>query len=293
MTVAEARIQAHTLLSSSRAVQELSPSRDILIILSSLMGQSTASLLAHPETPLGPHEQDFFKAIALRQKGMPVAYITGTKEFWGLPFKVNPSVLIPKPDTETLVERAISIISAYKATTEKVRVLDVCTGSGCVAIALKHSCPNIEITATDISTAALEVARENAATLLDSNFMNDINPIRFAESDLRSGFTDFMPFHLIVSNPPYVPSKVARNLLLDGRNEPLLALDGGIDGLDLVRALTQNATSALVSGGTLLIETGEYNAKAAADYVTKSGFVDIVIHTDIEGQDRVIEGRLK
>lgn len=256
------------------------------------MKMSTTSLLAHPETPLGTQEKPFFDAITLRQKGMPIAYITGTKEFWGLPFKVNPSVLIPKPDTETLVERAISIISTYEATGEKVRVLDVCTGSGCVAIALKHSCPNIEITATDISSAALCVARENAATLLNSHIKNDKSPIKFVEADLHSGFTDFMPFHLIVSNPPYVPSKIARELLLDGRNEPLLALDGGDDGLDLVRVLAQNAKSALVSGGTFLVETGEYNAKAASDYVTKSGFVDIVIHTDLEGQDRVIEGKL-
>ncbi len=292
MTVGEARIQALEILLSPLSTDFNaggdSPSLDILLILAFYLGVSKTQLLAHPEMPLGIHEGPFFDAIALRKKGFPVAYITGTKEFWGLPFKVNPTVLIPKADTEILVERAIAVISSLRETQSQsglreqpVQVLDVCTGSGCIAVALGHSCPGITITATDISPEALKVARENAANL----------PILFIESDLRNPFPRKDYYDLIVSNPPYVPSAAASALLDDGRGEPLLALDGGEDGLDLVRPLIQNARTALVPGGTLLVETGEYHAKEAADYLNLSGFIDIVIHKDLEGQDRVIEGR--
>jgi len=307
MTASEAR---------SKALETLSSPADIPVLLAHFLGVSRSYLLAHPETALGDAENPFFDAVGLRAKGLPVAYLTGIKEFWGLPFRVTPDVLIPKPDTEILVERAIEILAGMEAITspsgqkrpppDAVRVLDVCTGSGCIAISLKHSCPGITVTATDISDSALVIARENAKRLL----AGAEGSIRFLQGDLRDGLPAAFPrdsptaapsgdptagtsagYRLVVCNPPYVPCDVAKELLADGRNEPALALDGGTDGLDLVRALALRALDVLARGGSLLVETGEYNAKEAADYLNELGYMDIVIHKDLEGQDRVVEGK--
>lgn len=299
MTVERARTCALSILTSSRRYTEqpfTTPGLDISVILSHFLKVNRSYLLAHGEAELGETEEVFFDAVHLRSNGLPVAYITGTKEFWRLPFKVTPAVLIPKGDTEILVERAIAIIGLFGQTDlfqTTVRVLDVCTGSGCIAVALKHSCPEIEITATDISQSALEIARQNAQSLLPHP-ADGTSPIRFIQGDLQNGLPlsdGHSPYHLVVSNPPYVPTKTAIELLKDGRREPLLALDGGTDGLALIRPLVYHARKALVPSGILLLETGEYNAKRTGDYLNTMGFVDIVIHKDLEGQYRVVEGR--
>lgn len=317
MTIREAQIQAIKMLENADETAERgafipspSPVLDCAVILSHLLGMTRTQLLAHPETELGTAETAFFEAIRKRKSGLPVAYITGFREFWGLSFHVTPAVLIPKPDTEILVERALQIIdniakgketsgnadSAKKflAQPTSVSVLDVCTGSGCIAIALKHDAPGINMTATDISPEALEIAELNAKRLTNGG-------IRFLRGDLREGlpgapFSDAGTedgYDLIVSNPPYVPSRAARNLLDDGRCEPILALDGGEDGLDLFRSLAVNVRSALRHGGIFLAETGEYNAKDAASFLKDNGFSDIIVHRDLEGQDRVVEGILR
>jgi release factor glutamine methyltransferase len=310
MTIAEARDRARRILSASAALaagEQNTVNLDISIILSNALGLDRSRVFAHPEIELGDRESDFFAAIEQRERGIPVAYIVGEKEFWGLTFRVTPSVLIPKPDTEILVERAAEIIRMMEARgraaatgtadtaparAQTLRVLDVCTGSGCIAIALKHSCPGIDITATDISPEALDIAKENAQRILGTDGM-----IAFKEGDLRKGLppvSDKEPagYDLIVSNPPYVPTSVARELLSNGRSEPMLALDGGTDGLDLVRALVENVRKALAPGGELLIETGEYNAADAAAFMSERGFVGVTIHKDLADQDRVVEGTL-
>lgn len=302
MTVSEARLQAATILDRSPILDrdDFSSARDTLVLLAHICGHNSAWLLAHSETILDDGlASDFFKAVERRATGIPVAYITGIKEFWGLPFSVTPAVLIPKPDTEILVERAVEIIKMMTANTpaadnletatEPPRVLDVCTGSGCIAVSLLHDCPYLSMTALDISGDALSVAERNAHLVA--------RPIRFIRADLRAGLPPPENDHnrgyqLIVSNPPYVPTDIAHGLLADGRGEPMLALDGGTDGLSLVRPLIDKALAVLESGGYLLIETGEYNAKTTAEYLTASGFIDIVIHRDLEGQERVVEGRL-
>ncbi len=322
---------AHRAAEDSRFVLSPSPRLDCEILLAETLALSRSSLSAHPELELGDREQRFFDSVRRRAQGLPVAYITGFKEFWGHRFHVTPDVLIPKPDTETLIERAEDILREIEAARRSesnqgtsreldsprepdsrreldsprepassreldsprepapIRVLDVCTGSGCIAISLKLDFPGISMTATDISPQALAVARDNASALLPAN----ANPIRFVLGDLREGLPPAHAYDLIVSNPPYVPSKTARELLDDGRNEPLLALDGGADGLDLVRALVDNVLASLAPGGRFLVETGEYNAGAAAAYMSERGFANVTIHRDLAGQDRVIEGTHK
>ncbi|HOT62365.1 MAG TPA: peptide chain release factor N(5)-glutamine methyltransferase [Treponemataceae bacterium] len=300
MTVIEARAEAERILRGGRIPAEDDPSRDALVLLAWATGRSRSRLLAHPEEDV-PEPEKFLSLARKRATGLPVAYVTGEKEFWGMTFQVTPDVLIPKPDTETLVERAIEVLRAHAAGSPESRrffgarrfceALDVCTGSGCVAVAIARSVPESLVTATDISEAALRVAEENARELGPSD-----RPIRFVLGDLRDGLPppstpDSPGYALIVSNPPYVPSDVARGLLEDGRGEPLLALDGGADGLDLVRALAPHALRALAPGGTFLVEVGEYNAAAAAGCLKEEGFLDIVTHRDLAGLDRVVEGR--
>lgn len=286
MTLAEARKKAISTLQSARRPSP-SAGLDTDVLLSFFTGHSRAVIHAHPEYELGDRAEAFFSAINSRSEGLPIAYITGRKEFYSLEFMVTPDVLIPKPDTEILVERAIELARTLSPP-GPIHVLDVCTGSGCIAIAIQYHARQCIMHATDISEAALRVARANAEAYAPS--------VRFHVQDLRTGLCppslskEVPLWDLIVSNPPYVPTLVAQTLLEDGRNEPILALDGGTDGLDLIKPLADHAYTSLRHGGSLLIEAGEYNAQAAAAYLKHAGYSDIVIHRDMESQDRVIEG---
>lgn len=284
MTIQEGRIWAIEKLQSpgSRAVD--SPALDISVILSWLLNCDRSFIAAHPEFCLDEKEELFRQAIQQRYTGQAVAYITGHKEFYGLDFIVTPDVLIPKPDTEILIDRAITLIKPGDC------ILDVCTGSGCIAVSLAVHTQCDTITATDISPAALKIARYNSARLCPDRALN------FVEGDLRCGLPsppvaiDRIRWDMIVSNPPYVPANVARSLLEDGRGEPLLALDGGIDGLALIEPLARFAKDVLKPDGRILIETGEYNAVQTAEYLKRIGYTGILIHKDLAGDNRVVEG---
>ena len=313
MTIREARRSAIGLLESSFLSKQVSPTSalDVDCLLCAVLHTNRSSLLAHDEQSLSPSQyKAFCKAVEKRQTGLPVAYIVGHKEFFGFDFCVSPAVLIPKSDTELLAELALGEIEKRAAALKEsahggkaqLYIADVCTGSGCVILSIlktleqKHSelCKNIRLVchASDISEKALRVARKNADRLLNSSA---IEKPRFFCADLLgfgppAGRVSENRYDIIVSNPPYVPSKTAAELLEDGRSEPLLALDGGKDGSDIIRRLVPQAFTALKKGGVFLVETGEYNAGETRSLMTKSGFIDIVTYNDLGGLPRVTRG---
>ena len=314
-TVADARRCAVDLFMQS-AILKTQPrsslTLDADVLLQRFLNKPRSWLFAHDDTDISPIRELFYAAAERRCTGLPIAYITGEKDFWGLPFHVSPDdVLIPKPDTELLVERSLAIIREKAAALRQDQtlfILDPCTGSGCVAISILHTLEaegirNICCIAADISPAALAIARLNAQRLLSAETQTRLYIIegdmrtlpetiaRFEES-LSSSSLISKPtlFDLIAANPPYVPSTLTQELLKDGRNEPALALDGGSDGLDFIRILTNNTCTVLNCNGVLLSEVGEYHAQAASKLFETAGFSDIRIHQDLAGQDRLIEG---
>ena len=264
-------------------------------------------MLFHSDAPLSTEQELWFKnAIEKRTTGLPVAYITGQKEFFGYTFKVNQSTLIPKPDTEILVEETVKEIEKLSPKTEAKAILvcDMCTGSGCVGLSIVKYCaeeyitlpqflPNL--TMCDISFEALNLARENARILLSPY---KAATWRFIQTNLFENVSG--TFDIIVSNPPYVPLQETVKLLQDGRSEPALALNGDIendgsissskDGLCLMRRLIPQAYEHLNAGGTLLVESGEYNADKTANIFLNTGFKEVQIINDLEGQKRITRG---
>jgi release factor glutamine methyltransferase len=247
-------------------------------------------------------ESNFLEAIKKRQTGLPIAYITGHKEFYGYDFFVTPDVLIPKPDTEILVEKTLEVIwnnSFYK--NNDFFFTDVCTGSGCVGISIAlqiiektNSCPKVFL--TDISPKALEIAKKNVNHLIPKEFQNQFS---FLQGDLLTVFENKTNHNLIVSNPPYIPSYMVDELLMDGRNEPRLALDGDFDsainkkcdeeGLAIIKRLIEQSKKILLPNGTLILETGEYNAKKTAQIAKEMGFNSTQIYKDLAEQLRVVK----
>lgn len=211
-----------------------------------------------------------------RCAGEPVAYIIGRREFYGREFQVGPGVLIPRPETEHLVEAAL------RRATQGARVLDIGTGSGCIAITLKLERPNLKVTAVDVSREALAVARANAK---EWNAQ-----VEFVESDLFSAL-DGRPFDLIVSNPPYIPEADAHLAQGDLRFEPRSALASGPDGLDAIRLIVEQAKTHLAPGGWLLFEHGYDQGEAVQGLLKMAGYAEVFLEQDLARQPRVSGGR--
>lgn len=222
-------------------------------------------------------QHEYQLAIHKRAEHVPLQYIIGEQEFMGMTFKVNPNVLIPRQDTETLVEEALKLCKPNG------RVLDLCTGSGCIIISLVRHLPDLEAYAGDISKQALNTAKENAKTYQTA--------VTFEKSDLFEAFSG--KFDIIVSNPPYIPTAEIANLMPEVRDfEPMEALDGQEDGLYFYRKIVAGSVEYLKEDGYLCLEIGYDQASAVTEMMKKFGFKEITVLKDLAGLDRVVRGHL-
>lgn len=251
---------------------------EVQMLLQQVLGVNRAYLLAHPERVLGEEQQaSYRKLLQRRLAGEPLAYILGEREFFGLSFRVTPATLIPRPDTELLLELALQRLP------QRGRVLDLGTGSGAIALSIAHSRPDAAVTAVDASADALEVARENARRL-------NIGTARFVHSDWFSALSNER-FDLIVSNPPYIEDADAHLQQGDLRFEPRSALASGADGLDDIRRIVAGAKAHLNPGGWLLFEHGYDQAARARELLEASGYAEVFSARDLSGIERVSVGR--
>jgi release factor glutamine methyltransferase len=255
ITIREAITHAAERLSASEHLRA-DAQRDATLLMLHILRVSRAELLANPDRALTPEQRSRFdRVISCRLTHEPIQYITGNQEFYGLSFCVTPAVLIPRPETEHLVEAVLAELSRDTP----LNIVDIGTGSGAIAVALAHHLPNALVTATDISPTALEVATENAAR----NHL--AHRIRFIESDLLESLACDAPFDAIVSNPPYVAFADGKDLHPQVRDfEPATALFATGNGLDIYRCLIPQAKAALKPGGLLALEIGHRQHKALA-----------------------------
>lgn len=267
------------------------PVADAGVLLCAVLNQDRTFLYAHGDYILSEGEKKrYLEFLDKRVHGMPLQYITGHQEFMSIDFAVTPDVLIPRHETEILVEMVIRYVESKKPLmNEPLLILDMGTGSGCVAVSLARYIENCRVTAVDISNKALEVAKINAKRNKVFDRMD------FLCGDLFAVFNPEKPYVLfdaIVSNPPYIPSKDVESLQVEVRDcEPIGALDGGADGLDFYRALVQDAPGFLKPGGLLAFEAG-YGQAGEVCKIMEGKFSNICIYKDLSGIDRVVSGTL-
>lgn len=253
------------------------------LLLEAVLGCSHAWIASHPEAPLDPAQDERYRAlVARRAAGEPVAYLVGQREFYGLPLAVTPDVLIPRPETEGLVDWSLECLPPDGA----AAVLDLGTGSGAIAVALLHERPRLAVTAVDRSPAALTVAAQNAARHRPSGSA----AIRFLAGDWYAPVGGER-FHLIVSNPPYVARDDPHLARGDLRFEPPTALASGSEGLDDLRRIVAQAPRHLEAGGHLLVEHGHDQGPACAALFAAAGFRDVTLRHDLAGLPRLTGGR--
>lgn len=260
-----------------------SPRLDAQILLAHAINCTRIDLYVNSEQPTEEGERTCFRELVKRRvAGEPVAYLVGHREFYKLTFRVTPDVLIPRPETEILVLEALDRLKGRDAPT----MLDLGTGSGCIAISIAHQHPTIEVTAIDRSPAALDIARQNA----EQHGVAD--RIRLLEGNLYEPLDAEARFGLIVSNPPYVTTDELAHLAPEVRDqEPRLALDGGTDGLDVLRPLIDTAPTWLEPDGYLMVEIGYQQGEAVRERFIATGFLDVIVLKDGAGHSRVVQGR--
>lgn len=254
----------------------------------------TALMLRWQEVLQDNQCEAYFDLIERRASRVPLQHITGRQEFMGLPFEVNDKVLIPRQDTETMVEDALELLDKGTLRRQEYTsglgkgtdVLDLCCGSGAIGISIAKLAKGAHVTCSDLSKEALEVAQRNAR-------LNDCKSVKFTESDMFDAFCGRLgkkKFNLIISNPPYIPPSVIEGLEPEVReHEPMMALDGGEDGLDFYRIIAQQAPEHLKKGGVLMLEIGFDQKDAVKGLLQETGrFEKIVGLTDLTGKDRII-----
>ena len=255
---------------------------DVELLLGRVLGIDRIGLIMQSERPLAPLELTRFRELFKRRRaGEPVAYLLGEREFYGILLRVDARVLIPRPDSERLVEVAL------ERTRERSMLgaaLDLCTGSGCIAIAFARHRPTWDVTASDISPDALSVASDNA------HRTGAIRNLRLLQGSLFEP-VERQRFDLVSGNPPYIPAADIAGLPNDVRDfEPRLALDGGADGLSLVRKIVDQAPSHLTPGGLLALEIGADQGAATLEIFRAGGLREVEVARDLGGRDRVVSG---
>ncbi|MCM1189887.1 MAG: peptide chain release factor N(5)-glutamine methyltransferase [bacterium] len=267
---------------------------DARLLLEHVCGTDRNTLLAHGEREVSDGERERYRSlVGKRADRIPLQYLTGTQDFMGLEFLVSKKALIPRQDTEVLVEEALRHLH------DGMRVLDLCTGSGCILISLLYYSNNCLGVGTDISEEALQLAVENAKRLLGpetlavqwQDGMACGRCVSFRQSDLFDRVEE--KFDMIVSNPPYIRTEVLPELMPEVReHEPLLALDGGEDGLSFYRRIVRESKKCLMRGGVLLLEIGYDQGEAVAGLMEKENFLEVQVIKDYGGLDRVVCGTL-
>lgn len=254
-------------------------SLDARLLLEFVCGTSHSDLLVYGSRDMDAEKERNYRELTARRAGhIPLQHLTGEQEFMGLSFSVNENVLIPRQDTEVLVEEVM------RAMSDGSRILDVCTGSGCILLSLLHYSNGCSGVGTDISEKALETARVNAGRLEEKN-------AEFVQGDLFENVEG--RFHVIVSNPPYIATQVIGGLMEEVRlHEPMCALDGGEDGLYFYRRITKEAKFHLCGGGQLFFEIGHDQGEAVSELMRAEGYRDVECIKDFAGLDRVVFGTL-
>jgi release factor glutamine methyltransferase len=264
------------------ALPHANPELEAALLLCHILHKPRSYLFAWPEQTLSPEQhQNYMRLVERRLSREPIAYITGQREFWSLPLRVNPHTLIPRPETELLVERSIHHLQQKY----QPRIADLGTGSGAIALALASERPDAAIDATDISTKTLTQARENAKRL-------GFDHIAFHQGDWCETLPVDQTYDLIVSNPPYIEADDPHLDQGDLPQEPELALVSGGDGLNAIRTIIRQVSAGrLKSAGWLLLEHGYQQAEAVQKLLHSAGFIHIATHPDLAGHPRVTEAQ--
>ena len=269
---------AARLLAQARAAIDVVDAEHLLL---HVLARPRSWLFAHADDAVTATEAAAFRALVERRaQGEPVAYLTGTQGFWSLELAVTPATLIPRPETERLVELALERLPAGVA----VRVADLGTGSGAIALAIARERPQAQVIATDASAAALEVARANAER-------NRVRNVQFRQGDWLAPLAGER-FDLIASNPPYIADGDPHLSAGDLRFEPPTALSSGADGLDAIRVIVRDARAMLQPGGWLLLEHGWDQGDAVRALLQGGGYGDVATEQDLEARDRISLGRV-
>ncbi|MEC9488592.1 MAG: peptide chain release factor N(5)-glutamine methyltransferase [Halanaerobium sp.] len=262
------------------------PRLDAEVLLADLLNLDRVHLCTEYQKPLNTREVDRYRErVIARSKGVPVAYITGMKEFMSLSLKINEDVLIPRPETELLVEEALELLKERESRGAGLKVADVGTGSGAIALSLAHYLPCLEVYGIDISAEALKIATENmhrlgikGVTLLEGSFLEPL---------IQKGMT----VDMVIANPPYIPAGKMEELQEEVKHEPQIALVGGEDGLAAYRSIAAQLGMVLQEDGLVLLEIGQDQADAVTGILREEGFSDIEVIHDLAGLPRLVVAR--
>ena len=265
-----------------------SPSADAAILICHCLGITRTQLVLSPNEEIPQDKlEELMRIKAARENGEPVAYLTGERGFYECVFSVSPDTLIPRADTETLVEEAVADIAETFEDQPEIRILDLCCGTGCIGISvakvLSDVFEKVHLVLSDVSEKAMDVCRKNAEALIEEDNIE----VTFNTGNLFEGLDGV--FDAVLSNPPYIATSVIPTLEKQVQFEPVLALDGGADGLDFVRKIASSAIEHLVPGGILQMEIGYDQGKQARDILRKEGYRKISVIKDLEDCDRVVK----